>query len=541
MTSAADPGAPRRVPVVAAVVLLAILAAQIVAGARMMSASSDEVTHLPAGYTYLVTGDLRLNPQHPPLVKLLCAVPLLAIRPPLDLDDPAWTADPPREWEFGERFLYRDDPDRLLFLGRLPVAALALLLAWTVSRWAAELFGRRAGIAALVLAAFSPTLIAHARFVTMDVAVACFSTAFLHRLWRLSRTGRTADGAAASVALGLALSSKFSALVLVPALAVLAPLAVAPGGTPRRRALRGLALAAGILAGAAAVVWAAYLFPTDPSFYLDGIRRVNADHDPDRAYYLFGSFRVGGWWWYFPAAFLVKTPVPTLLLLGATALPRVRRAVPFPDRVSAAFVAVPALSWTVATCALADDLGVRYLLPVYPLAFLLAARAAAAAWRPPSPRIARVALAVLAAGYVGSAAWTFPDQLAYFNAASGGTARGWRLLDDSNLDWGQDLKRLSAWLDEHRTGEVHLLYPWIGRPERYGIRYRRMEPRDWYGPPRPGTYVVATVWLIRGLHEAGTRGTPTDWLVRYEPVGRIGSSFFVYRFGPADGGGPRSP
>jgi hypothetical protein len=140
-----------------------------------------------------------------------------------------------------------------------------------------------------------------------------------------------------------------------------------------------------------------------------------------------------------------------------------------------------------------------------------------------------------------SAGWTFPDHLGYFNLAAGGSRNGWRVLDDSNLDWGQDLRRLATWLDRHEVGRVRLLYPWIGRPEHYGIDHQPMEVRDWHGPPRPGTYVVATVWLVRGLHEARARGVPTDWLARYEPIGRVGNSFFVYRFEEPGPDRPGSP
>lgn len=537
-----DPGGelPAAVRRAATAGLLALMALQLVAGARAWTATSDEITHLPSGYTYLVTGDLRLNPQHPPLVKMLAALPLLAIRPEFDRRDPAWTADPPREWEFGERFLYRNDPDPLLFRGRLPLIGLALLLAWSVARLAADLFGDRAGIAALALVALSPTVLAHGRLVTMDVPVACFSTWFVHRLLRHARDGRRGDAVLAGIALGLALATKFSALVLLPVLAVLAPFAIRGADLPpRRRALAALALAGSVAGIAALVVWAVYLFPSDVGVYLDGIRQVNADHDPGRAYYLFGQFRVGGWWWYFPVAYLVKTPLPTLALLAASFLPAVRRAAPCRGGGRGlAFVAVPAVAWTAVTCALADNLGVRYLLPAIALACVLASRTVAAAWAPTSRRSGRAAVAVAAVWLAASAAWTFPDHLGYFNLAVGGSRNGWRILDDSNLDWGQDLRRLAAWLDRHDTGRVRLLYPWIGRPAHYGIDSEPMEARDWHGPPRPGTYVVASVWLVRGLYEARTRGLPTDWLTRYRPVGRVGTSFFVYRF---DGPAPDNP
>src|SRR5215472_17573568 len=90
-----------------------------------LSATADEIVHLPAGYTYWTTRDFRLNPEHPPLAKLLAAVPLLFLKPYTDLTSREWnTAD---EYLFGYRFLYSNDADRLLFWGRLPLTMLAAL------------------------------------------------------------------------------------------------------------------------------------------------------------------------------------------------------------------------------------------------------------------------------------------------------------------------------------------------------------------------------------------------------------------------------
>lgn len=513
-------------------VLLAALAVQLVLPLGDMSATSDETTHLASGYSYWVHGEVRLNPQHPPLVKLLSGAAVALVGVEADWGDPAWTADPPQEWVFGERLLYANGPERLLFAARFPVVGLALLLAWIVYRWATDAFGDLAGLVALGLAAFSPNLIAHGHLVTMDVGVACFSTLFLWRLSRWAAEPTRTNVAWAGAALGLALATKFSAALLVPAGLVLAT--VGTEAPPARRALRGALAFGAMLAVAAAVVWASYGFPFDPSFYVDGARQVNQDHATQDRYYLFGAFSEDGFWHYFFAAFAVKTPVVTsvLILLAAVSLRRypARRAF---DEAALVFGVV---AWFGVTSALANDLGVRYVLPAYPLLFVFASRFAA--WLSPGPGVrtgVRAAVAgAVALFYVGSAVATYPNHLGFFNVAVGGPSRGHHYLDDSNLDWGQDLPRLARWQRERGVGRVRLLYPWSGRPEHYGIDHVRMEPRDWYGAPRPGTYVVATVWLIRGLDEAETRGTPTDWLERYEPIDRVGTSFFVYEFPGSD-------
>ncbi len=495
---------------------------------REDSPTSDEVSHIPAGYTYVKTGDLRLNPQHPPLIKLLAGLALLPLRPKLDLDDPGWTHDPPNEWTFGEQFLYSNDLDALLFAARLPVVFLSLVLAFFVFRWASELFGTNAGILALFLYVLSPNILAHSRIVTMDLGLACFSFLFCYRLWKWNRRRTPGNLFLAGLLLGLALAVKFSAVVLLPVFAVLVlaapPTPDTPGRNPGSRfPIPALACILGI---ASLVVWAVYLFPADLSFYLDGLSRVNADHDPNRAYYLFGRFQVGGFPLYYPIAFLLKTPLPTLFLLGLSFLLLRKRAAP--RRTDEWFLLVPAAAYFLTTGLLADDLGVRYLLPVWPFMLVFVSRTAG--WFLSKP-VLKIAGAFLALWCIVSAAWIYPDHLAFFNLAAGGPANGYRYLNDSNLDWGQDLKRLARYLDKHHPEPVQLMYyPWLGRPSYYGIRSTPVTPRDWYQAPRPGVYVMSVFWLIQGLREAETKGTPTDWLNRYEPIDRVGFSFFVYRF-----------
>ncbi len=240
---------------------------------RGSSATFDEGTHLPAGYTHLVLGDHRLNPEQPPLVKLLAAMPLLAVRPQVRTDDRAWTEA--RQWEFGRRFLYRwNDADRLLFLGRLPVVALASCLLVAVFLEARRRFGAGAAAAALGLAALSPDVLAHGALVTTDLGFALFfflAVAAFVRVLEKATPGRLA---AAGLATGAAFATKFSAPILVPVLIVLGllglrerepvetalsgPARPVTGAGARLRHAAGLLAAVGLLA--LAVVWASYGF-----------------------------------------------------------------------------------------------------------------------------------------------------------------------------------------------------------------------------------------------------------------------------------------
>src|SRR5215831_9119602 len=177
-----------------------------------LSATTDEVAHLPAGYTYWTTHDFRLNPEHPPLVKLIAALPLLAIKPRLDLSWPEWKNR--QQYTFGYGFLYTNDADRLLFWGRLPLTLLATLGGVVVFLWARDMFGYPSGLFALGLFAFSPNLLAHSMLVTTDVPVAVFITLTLYLFWCQAKHPSTAISIAIGLATGAAMACKFSGAIL---------------------------------------------------------------------------------------------------------------------------------------------------------------------------------------------------------------------------------------------------------------------------------------------------------------------------------------
>jgi hypothetical protein len=199
--------------------LIAIFIAENIYEMRRQSCSSDEVVHLPAGYTYLVKRDFRLNPEHPPLLKELCALPLLFMKPKVDFSDPNWLQPSTMsQSEFGFKFLYSAPPhaDQFLFWGRLPIVLLTAWLGFFVFRWAQQLYGSFAGLLALSLYAFSPNVIAHSHFVTTDMGVAAFLTIAFYNLWRFLLEGKIHCLCFSGLAMGAALASKYSAVFLLP-------------------------------------------------------------------------------------------------------------------------------------------------------------------------------------------------------------------------------------------------------------------------------------------------------------------------------------
>jgi len=509
--------------------LCALFAAAGFLSLRGDSATFDETAHIAAGVAYAERGDFRLNPEHPPLVKYLSGASLVVTgKGGLDYGSAAWAgADP---WTLG-RELLRSDPAGRLVPARLPVLALGVVLLLVVYGWTRELHGPGPALLALALAATCPTLLAHARLVTTDLAAALGATATLWAAWRWLRAPSWTRLAVTGLALGLALLSKFSCVLLVPALAALVLLAASVGRIAWRHALTGLAIA-GVLAYGA--VWAGYGFryaaaaeggrplaweflerapdglPAPVAFarnhrllpeaYLFGLAYARAE-SRERVAFLDGEESVTGWWRYFPEAFALKTPLGFLALLAwaiADGLRRTRG-----RSFDGWFVALPALGYAALSIASRFNIGHRHLAPLYPLLCIaIAPLAAALAAR----GVRRTVAASLLASCAISFALASPGYLSYFNVLAGGRRGATHHLVDSNLDWGQDLARLRTWMERHGVSEVDLAYFGTADPAAYGMAFRKVALFfDFYPDRSPvrlesGRTVAVSATLLQGLY-----------------------------------------
>ncbi len=265
-----------------------------------------------------------------------------------------------------------------------------------------------------------------------------------------------------------------------------------------------------------------------PEDYARGLLFVMTHSEARRAF-LLGELSDHGFPHYFLVTFLLKTPVP-LLLLVALALVRLPRL----DRRDALVLWLPVLVYAAFTSTRGLQIGHRHLLPLYPFLFVAAGEAAAWLWSWRRP--AGLALAsALALWYAGGTLRNHPHHLAYFNEIAGGPANGWRHLVDSNLDWGQDLKRLAAWMRENRVPRLKLSYFGSADPSYYGIDaealpgYTSPRPVHVIREIRPGDIVAVSATNLQGVYV-----DPEDraLLARFrelEPIGRVGWSILVYR------------
>jgi 4-amino-4-deoxy-L-arabinose transferase-like glycosyltransferase len=490
--------------------ILATVALLQITSIRQEAQTYDEAVYISAGYTYWKTGDFRLNPEHPPLAKLLVAVPLLFLDVALPLDDPAWQKA--NEYAFGARFLYQNrlPADTILLASRSVTIFVTLLFGLAVALWVRRRAGPLAAIVALIPFAFDPNIIAHGRYATNDFYLAFFFFLTVVLWNRAMRLGRPAGYAIAGCALGLAIGTKLSGVLLVPAAAL-----IAFSRPPEARSLARGAVITALAAFATVVV----LYHGEIYRYHD-VLQDSLDHARGgQLAYLFGSTFRHGHWYFYPAVAALKTPIAVFVLIALTVVAIVRRKRLAPDSL---VLLLPATLYAIVCVASPIDLGIRILLPIYPLLY------AFVALNVPLPQW-RWAVAACLALLVAESAMVYPNYLAFFNAIAGGPAQGPRYLLDSNIDWGQDTKKLKAYLQAHGIRGACTAYFGTAYPFYYGINQL-----PWPGYVNPGNVskldcvvAVSVTWLYGGPAIAG----PTwGWLRAQVPDARIGYSIYVYDF-----------
>ena len=516
--AAARPSPPLFRMAVAFIIFMLIFAWLTISSFREQSPTFDEPIHLLGGYSYLKWNDFRINPEHPPLVKLWAALPLLG----LDINDPRpftpyW--DLILKTEPGgpffplvqEMFFVRNDAESLFFRAKLQMLVLSIVLALFVCIWSNELYGFKAAIVSLFLYGLDPNILAHSTIIHTDIPFAVLFFLSTYFFWRVLKRLTWPNVILAALFTGMAAITKHSFVAVFLVWTVLG-LINAFGAEPQSSSIVGsgsasgrkgkFALMIGLLAGAAIAsylsIWTAYGFrfnavpeggrplfmtqfgpPQGPM--LEALRSFILEHHlfPEalvagysynlkiwkHAAYLLGQISQDGYWSYFPIAFAVKTPLPTLLLLvAATGMWLLKRRRLFLDY----WLLLPALIYFSLAVLSRFNIGIRHLLPIYPFLFVLLGGVTQQLWQDGS-RAMRAGLLVLGLWYLGASLSIYPRYLAYFNELAGGPKNGHKVLLDSNLDWGQDLKGLKQWMDGNKVQRIQMLYFGVGYPKYYGI------------------------------------------------------------------------
>jgi hypothetical protein len=492
------------------------------------SVTFDENFHVPAGYQLVTRGDLTVSAVNPPLVKALfgLAVRAAGARPPAVAAGEAHD-----QMAVGLAFMRAnaDRYHRVFAAARGVTLLLSLALALLIWRFARRLGGVAGGLLSLGLYATAPEALAHGGVATMDVATALVWLLAVWALWGFARSGRWSWWAVLGAAVALGSLVRFSALLLAPVMLGLAIVATATGRARRPRRLwlglallvpvAWLALQAGYLGHTSLRPLAHWELESRPLLWLKAHRpalrlplpddwlrgldhQIKHSEPGSLATYLFGRITSGSLWYYFPVALALKWPVGFMGMILARAWVSLRRRGPARVRRADPWLLAPP-AFLLATAMLSGGLnaGVRYMLPVLPF---MAVWCAGAMGQPAQGRGGRrpaggfdaLLVWTLALAQPLEAARSLPYPLAFFNVFAGGPGRGERLLNDSNVDWGQGLIALRDELHRRGVGRVHLAYHGTTDPAIYGLDYVPYVG----GPPGPGSdWLAVSSYFFVGL------------------------------------------
>jgi hypothetical protein len=534
-------------PAVVLVTFVGIGLARIAATYPVFSQTWDEPAHIAAGMEWIDRGTYTYEPLHPPLARVFTALgPRLAgIR----------SAGHESVWLEGNSILHAGRRyDCNLALARAGVLPFFVLASMVVFFWARRICGWPAGAAAVALFTTLPPVLGHAGVATTDMAITATVVLAAYSAIRWLEEPTVPRGLVLGVSLAAALLSKFSALLFLPAGAAAIALVrwwarhsgvEEPSPKLGTRSIRAVYLAALL------TVWAGYRFsvgplvppsntnttaPTSPGpletlahahvfpapGFFEGLGEVAAKNRAGHKSYLLGEVRDTGWWYFFPVALAVKTPLPFLLLVVAGIIAAVR--MPLADDTTRRLIA-PAIAAAILLVCLPSriNIGLRHVLPLYPFLAITAGTSAVAMARFRRAAPAGAVCAALLVGWQAAASVrSHPDYLAYFNELAGDQPE--RILVDSDLDDGQDLKRLADTLRARRVPSVWLAYAGSATVNEHGL-----PPIHWLQPhQRVKGWVAASLYSLK----LGSLGLPGHddfaWLESYEPVARVGTSIRLY-------------
>ena len=496
------------------------------------STTNDEIAHITGGYTFNQLQDFRVQPENGVLPQRWHALPFAWTKPNYP-DHEAYAWNRGLAYQVSYDFFYRsdNDPDDLLFTGRAMNVFWGLAVLVLIALLTRHFFGPPAAIITTGIAALSPTLLAHSALATSDMAMAFLFVASSVAFWRHLNAPNLRTFALSSGIFGLACVAKFSAVMLLPMMALMMVVRCF-GQTPvsgvwstkntwvqRVTNLSGWWAGHGLIA--MIVIWAFYGFRFSmmspdlpdgsmplawehilsahpgwepiifalrdfrilPEAFLYGFSYVLA-FSLARGAFLDGQLGTEGWIDFFPRTFLYKsTPLELLMLavmLGVLVWwwRKVKS-----DKLQSIYRWTPGIVLLIVywTFSITSNLNIghRHILPTYPLLFIASG---CIIWG--LPRMVNLNLrsgistAVLGGGLLiaqfSSLAAIYPHHLAYFNALSGGASRGYERLVDSSLDWGQDLPGIAKYsvATSDSSAPAYLAYFGTGEPAHYQIEAR---------------------------------------------------------------------
>ena len=543
------------------IVLLALLAIFFFRGLYLNSyhsLTSDE----PVIYTGLAlwkTGNFEHSPTHPPAMKLLTAIFTLPLHPNIVIPEGFPNID---EFLYGRQLIFQFNQQifqKMIDWGRFPALLLGLLAAVYVYKWASEITNKKSALLAVTLYIFFPSIVALSAVADNDIMITAFFLMTAYYFKHYISGNSTKDAVLTGVCLGVTLLSKHTGILVIPIMLFasliilftshkLPMLKFIPSNNQnfKRSILAIIAFFVFIGIISAAVVNAGYFFQGTftplgeykfeqnffpifnspalswipvplPYWYLKGLE-TNQIFSVN-AHYFHGNWVTTEDWYFFIFSFLVKTPIPLLIMLLIALVFYKKLSVN--KRIDMILILLTVVGITLFFSLKQYKLGIRHLLPIYPFMFILVAML----WHHVSEvnmvRLKKF-LMLMFAWYLISTTIVHPYYLSYMNGFVGGSENGYKWFLDSNVDWGQDLNAVKSWMDKSGYNEIGLSYYGSDVPQIRGIK-SHMIPCE----KTTGLHVLS----INNLYGNIFTGQPKncyEWLRNIQPTDRIGYSMLVY-------------
>jgi hypothetical protein len=496
-----------------------------------------------SGYAALKFGEPFLDPEHPLLAKTISAAPLIFQNVKFNHNDTDFTQ---QKYYFDIGKLFRtsrvflnyqgNNPDTLLLSARIPMILLTLLFGLALFLFTRKLFGNLAAIFAVFFYATEPNILAHGRLVNTDVPGMGFLLLAVFSLLIYSERQSLKRLLFLTLALALAFLAKYSNFYFLPLALVLMEFIY------RQQRFRPREHMLFVIVGVFAIISLFYgliAFRTEgilaflPTHYLNGLNTIQFELNNDKRFsYLLGEAYYGSRWYYFPIMFLAKTQLTTLVLFALTPLLFIKKKLNLSLTQALITFAPPVIFFALAL-SVKFNIGVRHILPTYPFVIILAAASLSALFywirKSLSYDFAAATKSLLLAIIIGARLWsvstTFPGYLSYYNIAFGGTENGWKVSDDSNYDWGQDIKRFANLIKEKGITKIGL--------DNYTNDYAA---KDYYKAPTfpifptdkhyKGYLALSTSVIVYHQYNKDNY----SWVVdKYPILYRAGKSIFIYK------------
>lgn len=544
--------------------------------ARRNSITWDEDDHLYAGYMSLKHGDFGINPEHPPLVKMISAAPLLGQK--LIVPVPQDRYFKHEGFLGGKDFVFKNDANKILFCARMASSVLTILLALLVFFATCEMFGVGPAFIALTLLVFDPNILGHSALVTTDIAVSLFLLASIYGFYRYVKAPSIARLTVVGLAAGLGLASKHTGILVFPMLFLLALIEVVRGKgaaeeaspvTRKQLTVRMVIALAVVSVMAVAILWGFYGFryaarpagmqlnpPLEP--YIQGLAKPSeikllsfvARHHLLPESYLYGladvrmiadfyqSFVMGkvyphGVWFFFPVSFAIKSTLPFLLLLVLAVVAIAMRKLTCWREIL--YLTVPPLFYLLVAMNSKMNIGVRHILPLYVFFGVLIG---GAAWLfIKENRRWAYAVVVLLVFHAATSLRTFPAYVAYGNELFGGSESTYKYLSDSNSDWGQQLKATKKYLDSRGIKDCYFVYfaGGVVDTDYYGIPCKLLPTPDalWVNahfdaPEKIDGTILISAGDLSGFEFGPDTLNPYEQFKYIKPTAVIDYGLFVY-------------